>query len=271
MPDSVILVGCGNMGFALLSGWLRGALQPEQVHVVEPLAALRERAASCGASTYEAAADLPPDLRPRLVVLAVKPQVLTEVIAPYQRFATGSTTFLSIVAGVGSGALEKSLGPEAPIIRCMPNTPAAIGSGAIVCFANPHVDEQDARFAEQLLAAVGDVSFIDDEAYMDAVTAVSGSGPAYVFHFIECLAAAGRAAGLSDELAARLALQTVYGAARLAADGEKTPAELRRQVTSPGGTTAAALEILMNNGRLEILMREAVAAATARSKELGKT
>ena len=271
MTDSVLLVGCGNMGFALLTGWLRDVLRPEQVYVVEPANALRDRAAARGAKTYEGASSLPPDLLPRLVALAIKPQVLMDVIAPYRAFGGGQTTFLSIAAGIGSDRLQAALDEKTPIIRCMPNTPAAIGHGAIVCYRTPQVGAEDASFAERLLSASGQVFFIEDETLMDAVTAVSGSGPAYLFHFIECLAVAGRAAGLPEELADRLALQTVHGAARLAAGSEIAPSELRQQVTSPGGTTAAALDVLMASGRLKDLVREAVAAATARSQELGKT
>ena len=270
MTDSVVLVGCGNMGFALLTGWLREVLRPTQIHVVEPAKTLRDRAATLGIKTYEGASNLPPDLPPRLIVLAVKPQVLMDVVASYRTFGGGRTTFLSIAAGVGSDRLRAALGEKTPIIRCMPNTPAAIGHGAIVCYRTAQVRAEDASFAERLLSASGQVFFVEDETLMDAVTAVSGSGPAYVFHFIECLAAAGRAAGLPEELAGRLALQTVNGAARLAAGSEIAPSELRQQVTSPGGTTAAALEVLMSSGRLKELVSEAVAAATARSQELGK-
>ncbi len=237
--------------------------------VVEPVAALRERASALSVESYAEAADLPGDFEPRLIVLAVKPQVMFDVLPPYKRFSGGQTTFLSIAAGVGSRALEAALNERTPIIRCMPNTPASIGHGAIVCYSNHHVHSDDASFAKRILSASGHVSFIDDEGHMDAVTAVSGSGPAYVFHFIECLAAAAREVGLPEKLAQDLALQTVHGAARLAAESSDEPAELRRQVTSPGGTTAAALEILMADGRLAGLMRETVAAATKRSKELG--
>lgn len=270
MTDSVVLVGCGNMGFALLTGWLHGALQPEQIHLVEPVKTLRDRAATLGVSTYKEAASLPPDVRPRLVVLAVKPQVLLDVVNDYRTFGSRQTPFLSIAAGVGSDRLQTALGEKAPIIRCMPNLPAAIGHGAMVCYRTAQVRAEDASFAETLLSASGQVFFIEDEALMDGVTALSGSGPAYVFHFIECLAAGGRAAGLPQKLADDLALQTVHGAARLAAGSKSAPSELRQQVTSPGGTTAAALEILMATGRLRDLVSEAVAAATTRSQELGK-
>ena len=270
MTESVLLIGGGNMGFALLRGWLRDALEPQQVTLVEPIADLRARAASLSVASYENESSLPVTLSPRLIVLAVKPQVLVGALAPYARFADGKTTFLSIAAGIGSDAILSGLGGKTPVIRCMPNTPAAIGHGAIVCYANAHVRPAEAAFAQQLLSAVGQVSFVEDESLMDAVTAVSGSGPAYVFHFIECLTTAGQAAGLPARLAAELALQTVAGSARLAAESTNKPSELRRQVTSPGGTTAAALEVLMGKSGLRDLVADAVTAATERARELGK-
>ncbi len=269
MTDTVLLVGCGNMGFALLKGWLRGGLSPAQLHVVEPVDELRDRAGATSAACYDSAASLPADLSPRLVVLAVKPQVIMDVLPDYGRFGGGPSTFLSIVAGVGSAAIQNALGAGTPVIRCMPNTPAAIGQGAIVCFSNEQVSADDTAFAQQLLCAAGKVWSVDDEGLMDAVTAVSGSGPAYVFHMVECLAAAARSAGLPDELADALALQTVGGAARLAVESDTAPARLREQVTSPRGTTAAALSVLTEDDRLRALMTEAVAAATKRSREMG--
>ncbi|MEM8755806.1 MAG: pyrroline-5-carboxylate reductase, partial [Pseudomonadota bacterium] len=157
-----------------------------------------------------------------------------------------------------------------PIVRCMPNTPAAIGAGMMVCYATDGVTEGARALAEALLAASGEVAWIEDEGSMDAVTAVSGSGPAYVFHLIETLAAAGAEVGLPADLAARLALQTVMGAGRLAAESGIDAAELRRQVTSPGGTTAAALGVLMRENGLQPLMTEAVTAARDRGRELGR-
>ena len=155
-------------------------------------------------------------------------------------------------------------------MRCMPNTPAAIGKGMMVTFANANVTEETKHFVADLLSASGEVATIDDESLMDAVTAVSGSGPAYVFHFIECLTAAAEKAGLPEKTAKLLAMQTVYGAASLAAESSEDPGVLRQQVTSPNGTTAAALAVLMGEDRLKILLGEAVEAARARSVELGK-
>lgn len=266
----VVLVGCGNMGHAMLSGWLSsGRLQTSEVAVVEPNAALRERAARAGAAAYETAEALGA-IAPELVILAVKPQVMGEVVPAYRRFAPAAT-FLSIAAGTPIATFENLLGGDAAIVRCMPNTPAAIGKGMMVTVANGNVPDGAKAFVAGLLSASGEVAEITDENLMDAVTAVSGSGPAYVFHFIECLTKAGETAGLPNETAKLLAMQTVYGAGCLAAQSDDEPGELRRQVTSPNGTTAAALSVFMDASRLEKLVTEAVEAARARSVELGKT
>lgn len=268
---NVILVGCGNMGFAMLSGWLSaGKLKPDQVVVVEPNEGLRARAVGLGVATAEAPAGIPSGFSADLVVVAVKPQVIRDVLAGYAARGGAATTFLSIAAGTPISTFEDVLGAGTPVIRCMPNTPASIGKGMMVTFANPHVAAATVDSVRDLLSASGEVAAIGSESLMDAVTAVSGSGPAYVFHFIECLTAAAQAVGLPQETARLLAMQTVHGAAALAAESREDPGELRRQVTSPNGTTAAALEVLMGEDRLKKLVGEAVEAARARSVELGK-
>lgn len=270
MSVTIVLVGCGNMGYAMLEGWLRsGRLVPDEVAVVEPNAGLHQRASALGASVHASAAELAAEIAPMLVILAVKPQVMQDVVPAYARFVAGNTTFLSIAAGTGIATIERLLGGEASVVRCMPNTPAAIGRGMMVTFANPRVTQAAREYIAALLSASGAVAEIADESLMDAVTAVSGSGPAYVFHFIECLAAAGEKAGLPRETAAELAMETVYGAASLAKESGEKPSRLREQVTSPNGTTAAALGVLMGEGRLERLVTEAVEAARRRGVELG--
>jgi pyrroline-5-carboxylate reductase len=270
MSKKVVLVGCGNMGHAMLEGWLKtGRLAPADVAVVEPSDALRQRAAERGCEAVAAAEDLTPGIDPALVIFAVKPQVIRDVVARYKAFARGHTAFLSVAAGTRIATFEDILGKGVPVIRCMPNTPASIGKGMMVVVGNGHVDPATMDFVTGLLSASGEVAAIDDEGLMDAVTAVSGSGPAYIFHFIECLAAAARTAGLPEDTAALLAMQTVYGAASLAAESGEDPAVLRRQVTSPNGTTAAALEVLMGGDRLKSLLTEAVEAARRRGVELG--
>jgi len=271
MSGKVVLVGCGNMGYAMLSGWLKsGRLARQDAIVVEPNADLRKRAADLGVTAVAGPSDLPGDIAPRLIAIAVKPQVIRDILPAYRRFAGGGTTFLSIAAGTRIALFEEMLGTGAPIVRCMPNTPAAIGKGMMVVVSNAQVRSEDAAFVEALLETSGKVAKIGDEDGMDAVTAVSGSGPAYVFHFIECLAAAARKAGLPAETAGLLAMQTVYGAACLAAESGEAPGRLREQVTSPNGTTAAALAVLMGGNRLGDLVAEAVEAARKRSVELGK-
>jgi pyrroline-5-carboxylate reductase len=265
----VVLVGAGNMGFAMLKGWISsGKLDAADVFAVEPNAGLRQRAAALGARAMSGPEGLPVGLQPDLVVFAVKPQVMREVVPPYRRFE--GATFLSIAAGIGIALFEKLLGRDAAVVRCMPNTPAAIGKGMLVTFANKNVGKEAAKLVADLLSASGEVASVKEESLMDAVTAVSGSGPAYVFHFIECLRDAGEKAGLPPKTAKLLAMQTVYGAAALARESTDEPGTLREQVTSPHGTTAAALKVLMSEGRLKALLAEAVEAARARSVELGK-
>lgn len=270
MARKVVLVGCGNMGFAMLRGWLdSGALDPHEVSVVEPGEALRARAQGLGVEAVAEPSALSGGDAPSLVVLAVKPQLILDVARAYRDMATAGTTFLSVAAGTSIGALHGVLGEATPVMRCMPNTPAAIGQGMMVTVDDGKVGKEMLDFVDRLLGASGKTAQVPDEAMMDAVTAVSGSGPAYVFHFIECLRDAGIAAGLPDATARLLALQTVLGAATLAASSKDEPDELRRQVTSPNGTTAAALDVLMSEDGLKPLLTRAVEAARRSSVELG--
>ncbi|MGE3307898.1 MAG: pyrroline-5-carboxylate reductase, partial [Rhizobiaceae bacterium] len=217
MTMSVILVGAGNMGYAMLEGWLESnLLGSHEAYVVEPNGELRDRAAKLGAIAVGAVEELPDGLDPLLVVFAVKPQVIREVVKGYRHFAAGRTTFLSVAAGTRMAAFEEILG-TVPIVRCMPNTPASIGKGMLVTVRNERVTPEAMAFVDDLLKASGAVAAVDSEDMMDAVTAVSGSGPAYIFHFIECLTEAGRAVGLPEDTARLLAMQTVYGAGALAA------------------------------------------------------
>jgi pyrroline-5-carboxylate reductase len=268
----VLLIGAGNMGYALLQRWAEGAAH--RLTVVEPDDALRARAGATGAATYAGIADLPTGLLADVAVIATKPQVVPRAIAELHPFLRASGLLVSIAAGVTlrtmfeQGGLEQG-GRDIAIIRCMPNMPAVIGEGMIVCCADGKASPVHRDLARQLLSAVGRTVFVEDEALMDAVTAVSGSGPAYVFHLLEAFCAAGVCAGLPEDLAMTLVKQTVFGAARLAMESEATPDRLRRQVTSPGGTTAAALEVLMESNGLGPLMARAVEAARRRSVELG--
>lgn len=271
MTHRIILVGCGNMGHAMLAGWLKsGKLAAGQVAVVEPNAGLRERAAALKVDVFESGDALPADDRPELIVLAVKPQVIKGVTEHYLRWSKSATTFLSVAAGTTVATFEAILGDATPIIRVMPNTPAAIGKGMLVMYSTPRVRQETREFVEQLLETSGRVATIADETLMDAVTAVSGSGPAYIFHFIECMTAAAEKTGLPADIAKLLAMQTVFGAASLAAESGEEPRVLREQVTSPNGTTAAALGVLMGGDRLKDLLADAVDAAHKRSIELGR-
>lgn len=274
MPDAVltltrplVLIGCGKMGGAMLSGWLESGMAAAGVTVVDPAGAA-EFVGREAVKIVTAAADLPADLDPEVVVFAVKPQQMDDAMPVAARYAGGSTVFLSIAAGKTIDYFESNLGTGAAIVRAMPNTPAAIGQGITVACPNARVSTQQAALCTALLGAVGDTLTIGDEALMDAVTAVSGSGPAYVFLLIECLAEAGVQAGLPRDVADRLALATVAGAGQLALRGDAPPDRLRRNVTSPGGTTQAALDVLMAEDGLPRLMAKAVAAAARRSREL---
>lgn len=272
MNPSALLVGGGRMGGALLAGWLsRGALAAAGAVVVEPDAAT---AAALGARHGVRVVPAPDALEaaPELVLFAVKPQIIGAVLPSYAPLADNSRppVFLSIAAGAALATLEAGLGDGAAIVRAMPNTPAAIGRGITVACANARATDAQRALCARLLEAAGEVAWVEDEAPMDAVTAVSGSGPAYVFLLIECLAEAGVAAGLDAALAGRLARATVAGAGALAAESDESAAQMRRSVTSPGGTTAAALEVLMAENGLAPLMTAAVRAATARSRALAR-
>ncbi len=269
LDGRLLLVGCGKMGGALLRGWLERGLEPSKVTVVEPGAEARNDVSALGLAAVAGLGEVDTGLQPAFVVLAVKPQMMDTVLPDCRRFAAPGVAFLSIAAGTTLATFEAALGGAAAVIRVMPNTPAAVGRGMSVLCANAGVTEPQKVVAGALMAAVGEVAWIDDEALMDAVTGVSGSGPAYVFLLIETLAEAGVEAGLPRELATQLARATVAGAGELARQSEEPAAELRRNVTSPGGTTAAALEVLMAEGGLAELMKRAVAAAAKRGRELG--
>jgi pyrroline-5-carboxylate reductase len=260
-----VLVGAGKMGGALLEGWLRLGLHPNTVAVIEPepsaeIVALVAR----GVRLNPTAAALP---GAAAIVIAVKPQAAAEALPALVPLVAASTVVVSIMAGRTLGFLDSALGRGRALVRAMPNTPAAIGRGITVAVAkNANAAQRD--LADRLLAATGAVEWIDDEALMDAVTAVSGSGPAYVFLLTEALAEAGIAAGLPSALAQKLARDTVAGAGELLHRSAVAAAALRQNVTSPGGTTAAALAVLMGDDGLTALMTRAIAAATARSREL---
>lgn len=265
----LLLVGGGKMGEALLAGWLGQGMPRAAVLVVEPAPERREAlTAAHGVATFAEAAGLPRDRKPSALLLAVKPQMMDAALPAYVPLVGTDTLVLSIAAGKPLALFERVFGAERAVVRAMPNTPAAVGRGVTVLCANGAAGAEARVLAERLLAAVGATLWIEDEEQMHAVTAVSGSGPAYVFHVIEAMAAAGVRAGLPEGLAMELARATVVGAGELAFRSPDSAAQLRTNVTSPGGTTAAALGVLMAPDGLGPLMERAVAAAARRSREL---
>lgn len=257
------------MGGALLAGWLDRGLDREGIVVVEPDPGLGGSiSARHGISPCLAAEEIEPVLAPEVVVFAVKPQSMDDVAPRYRRFVGRDTVFLSIAAGKTIAYFESRLGDRAAVVRSMPNTPAAVRRGITVACANGRASPSQRGVCGDLLEAVGEVEWVDDEALLDPVTALSGGGPAYVFLLVECMARAGIESGLPEGLAWRLARATVTGSGELLRQASDPPDVLRRNVTSPGGTTAEALKVLMAGDAWQPLMTRAIEAATARSREL---
>jgi len=266
LPSSLVLVGAGKMGGSMLEGWLKVGVDPAGVTVVDPRPSedMARLCAGKGIALNPAGVSAP-----EVLVLAIKPQMLDDAAPALNTYLGPQTLIISILAGKTIGDLKGRLPAASAVVRAMPNLPASIGRGATGAAANAAVSEKQRATADALLSSNGIVEWLPSEDLIDAVTAVSGSGPAYVFHLVECLAEAGAAAGLPPELAERLARATVTGAGELLFRSDLPPATLRQNVTSPGGTTAAALEVLMRDpGGLKGLMREAVAAAKRRAEEL---
>lgn len=260
----LVLLGCGKMGSAMLAGWLDGGLPAGSVYVLDPHPSDWLRGTGVHINV-----DLPD--APAVALVAVKPQMMGDALPAMQALGNGTTLFVSVAAGTPIARFEAELGAQTPIVRAMPNTPAAIGRGITAIIGNAHVNAAQIALADALLSAVGQVVRLDNEGQIDAVTGVSGSGPAYVFHLIETLAAAGVAQGLPADMAMQLAKATVAGAGALAEAATEDPAQLRVNVTSPNGTTQAALEVLMDDASgFPPLLNRAVAAATIRSKELAR-
>ncbi len=258
----LVMLGCGKMGSAMLAGWLKGGLAPSAVHVIDPHPSdwLRAQGVSVNGP-------LPAD--PAVLMVAVKPQMMDAALPQVAGFGGGSTLVLSVAAGTPIAGFEAAFGPGTRVVRSMPNTPAAVGKGITAIVGNDAADAGDLDLAEGLLSAIGQVVRLESEDQIDAVTGVSGSGPAYVFYMIDALAAAGEAEGLPRDMAMQLAKATVAGAGALAEMAKETPEKLRINVTSPNGTTQAGLGVLMDEAAgLGPLMRATVKAATDRSREL---
>ena len=267
LAGPLLLVGAGKMGGALLEGWLRQGLDPATVFIQDPAPPPEVQAL---AARHHIAAGTAPDLPapPSVILIAVKPDLMPKLMPEIEPMIGDKTVLLSIAAGRTLASLGLLVPPDTAIVRAMPNTAASVRRSVTVACANEAVTRDQAHECTVLLEAVGEVIWIEDEKLMDAVTAVSGSGPAYVFLLAECLAEAGRAAGLDAEMSRRLARATVEGAGELLRRSDLSPQELREKVTSPNGTTAAALEVLMGKEGLRNLLDRAVAAAAKRSKEL---
>ncbi|MDI5920229.1 pyrroline-5-carboxylate reductase [Halomonas sp. LR5S13] len=267
MASRVTFIGAGNMAGAIIGGMIESGFSPDDITATSPsddiLAPLRQRL-GIQTATDNAAAVAESDV----VVLAVKPQIMREVCEKMRdAVQTRRPLIVSVAAGLPAETLEHWLGGDLPVVRCMPNTPALVGAGAAGLFANAHVDDAQRRLATELMEAVGLVEWVDDEALLDAVTAVSGSAPAYFFLMFEAMEEAGMTLGLPADTARRLAMQTALGAAKMALASDKPPAELKRNVMSPGGTTERAIEHLEEAG-LRRIMAEAMTACADRAREM---
>ena len=267
LAGPLLLVGSGKMGTALLGGWLDHGLLKGDVLVIEPADAGRSAVSARGVEAI-AGPDEIPDRAFRAIIFAVKPQMMADVLPAYREVVAKDAMVISIAAGTAIERFENMFSQTTPVVRAMPNTPAAIGQGATALFANPKVSDHQRALAEALMAAVGSVHWLDSEEQMHGVTAMSGGGPAYVFLLIETLARAGIEAGLPEALAWPMARTTVIGSGALAAASEEPAATLRKNVTSPGGTTQAALEVLMADDGIQPLFDQAIQAAADRSREL---
>lgn len=267
LPQSLVLIGAGKMGGAMLEGWLRIGMDPAGISLVDPNPSddMNALARDKGMRINPAPDSIGPV---DVLVLATKPQMLDTAAPAVQAFIRPQTLLISILAGKTLGNLSARLPNATALIRAMPNLPASVQRGATGAAAGPGVSAAQRAMADALLGSIGTVEWLDDESLIDAVTAVSGSGPAYVFHLVECMAAAGKAVGLPADVAERLARATVEGAGEMLFQSPLSPATLRQNVTSPAGTTAAALEVLMAEDGLGSLMEQAVAAAKRRAGEL---
>ena len=260
---TVLLIGCGKMGGAMLAGWRQWP--GFAAAVIEPKAPVQVDDA---VQLYIDGSELPADFAPDAIVVAVKPQEMDKAAPVYQRFVRPETVFLSIAAGKTIASFEGYWGKDAAIVRAMPNTPAAVGRGVTVLVANANVSSDQRTLCQRLLEAVGSVEWVEDEGLLDAVTAVSGGGPAYVFLLMEAMADAGVAAGLPRALAESIARATVEGSGELSRQSPDKPETLRKNVMSPGGTTAEAVGVLDGPDGIRPLFERAIAAATQRSREL---
>ena len=269
MSEKILLVGCGNMGKAILEGWLERGLYASDISIIEPNLKLIENfGENFLTNCFSSPEKLPTKFNPRVIFFAVKPQLMNDIVPFYSKFNSSHSVFISIAAGKTIEFFENHLTNTASIIRAMPNTPASVRRGITVAFSNSKVTDSDRDMAHNLLKAIGAVEWVNEEALIDSVTALSGGGPAYVFLLTECLARAGIESGLPSDLSTKLARATISGSGELLYQSSESPSTLRKNVTSPGGTTEKALQVLMENDEWQSIISRAIAAATARSKEL---
>ncbi len=268
MDFTVTLIGAGNMGGAMLKGWLAGGMPAKNITVIDPNPSdqMVQTLQEAGVRHFVSAEGAKPA---NVLLVAVKPQMMGKVLPMLTSLVDETTVAVSVAAGTTIETLASSLGYPAAV-RAMPNTPSLVERGMTVACPNSQVTCKQRQQVDGLLKAIGRVEWVDDEALIDAVTAVSGSGPAYIFHLAECMAAAGVKAGLPQELAMILARETVSGAGELLRQSDDVPQTLRENVTSPGGTTAAALNVLMRDGQMAEMFVEAIEAAKSRSIELSQ-
>ncbi|MCQ2914809.1 MAG: pyrroline-5-carboxylate reductase [Alphaproteobacteria bacterium] len=266
----LLIIGCGKMGGSVLDGYLSKHDEANNIRVIEPNEQIREKLKQKKVISFEKIEDLK-DFNPDFVFTAVKPFLIGDIIDSLKTFIDKGAALFTIIAGKKIAFFEEHLGKNAKIVRCMPNTPASIGKGITGLVANKNATKEVKEFVNDVFEACGETVWLDDESQIDAVTAVSGSGPAYLFYLTETLVEAAKATGLNEEQAKKLAKATIIGASALMEKSSEEPSKLRQNVTTPNGTTAAALDVLMNeeNG-VGKLMTKAVLAAQKRSVELGK-
>jgi len=266
----ILVVGCGKMGTAIVQGWLKNGVDGKSIHIVDPnesmLIGLKQ---DYGVKLYQSPDSLP-GLVFDFVMVALKPQQIARFLPSYDAWMNQSTCLISIAAGITTQSLHKIMPKLSTIIRIMPNTPALIQKGVLVAFSEPNLAPSIRSYCQELFSPLGQYYWVESEDQLDAVTAVSGSGPAYLFYFMECFIAAAKHSGLPSELAKELAIHTVLGASYLVESEDNSPTQLRIDVTSPKGTTQAALNVLMHDDALQRLMCDAIQAAKSRSQELAK-
>ena len=267
--QSILVIGCGRMGSAIVNGWINDGVAPESIHIIDPnIEQVNSLSTTTGIVGYSAPEQIPSDIQFDVVLMALKPQLAPKVLPAYLPYISDNTLLVSIAAGLTIERLSGTLSGHQAIIRVMPNTPALVNQGVMAGIASAAVSAEQKQQCEKLFTCLGEFYWLEQEEQMHAVTAVSGSGPAYLFHFAESMISAAEQAGLSPDLARQLALKTITGAAHLVEQSQKSVSELRQEVTSPNGTTEAALSVLMTDSGLSHLVNHAVTRAAERSVEL---